>query len=146
VTDPEAVADADVATVDPFDLPEWLGDREVVWTAASALTGRQRVAGELSGRPAQDLVPAPDGDDATLACDLLAVDQAWPRPVLGERWRRAAHGEWSRGEVLLVRMAGRLTLAVPGTALAPDVALDAIGRLARSVGVTPSRFLVALRP
>jgi hypothetical protein len=134
VTDGGTVAGNDVSRVDPFDLPEWLGEGEVVWTAASALTDRSRVEGELHG---------PDG---RLGCDVLAVDQAWPQPVVTEEWRRAAHGEWSRGEVLLVDLRGRLTAVVPGTSLAADVVLDVIGRLARSVGVPPSRFLVALRP
>jgi len=134
VTEEDPAPEDDVAPVDPFDLPDWLGEREVVWTAATALTDRNRVEGELRG------------EDERLVCDVLAVDQAWPRPVVGEEWRRAAHSEWSRGEVLLVSLRGRLTIVVPGTALAADVVLDVIGRLARSVGVAPSRFLVALRP
>lgn len=123
-----------VASVDPFDLPEWLGEGDVVWTAASALTGRSRVEGELRG------------DGGSLRCDVLAVDLAWPEPVVPEQCRRAAHGEWSRGEVLLVDLGGRLTAVVPGTSLDADVVLEVIGRLARSVGVPPAHFLVALRP
>ena len=123
-----------VRPVEPFDLPEWLGEGEVVWTAATSLDGRNRVEGELRG------------GEERLGCDVLAIDQAWPAPVLAEEWRRAAHGEWSRGEVLLVRFHDRLTLVVPGTSLAADTVLQVVGRLARSVGVPPSRFLVALRP
>lgn len=134
MTEPDTVAGDDVSRVDPFDLPEWLGEGEVVWTAASALTGRNRVEGELRG------------GDGRLGCDVLAVDQAWPQPVVTEEWRRAAHGEWTRGEVLLVDLHDRLTAVVPGTSLAADVVLEVIGRLARSVGVPPSRYLVALRP
>jgi hypothetical protein len=47
--------------------------------------------------------------------------------------------------VLLVRYDGRLTLAVPGTSFTADLALEAIGRLAQSVGVAPGRFVAALR-
>lgn len=129
-----AVAGGDVSPVDPFDLPEWLGEGEVAWTAATTLRGRNRVEGELRS------------GDQSLDCDVLAVDQAWPVPVLPEQWRQSAHGEWGRGEVLVLRLRGRLTLVVPGTSLPADVVLDVIGRLARSVGVAPSRFLVALRP
>ena len=129
-----AALTGDVARVDPFDLPEWLGVAEVVWTAASRLTDRHRVEGQLRG------------EDEHLACDLLAVDQAWPRPVVAERWRQEAHGEWIRGEVLLLHVQGRLTMAVPGTGLDAGRALEAVGRLARAVGVEPARYLVALRP
>ncbi|HET8558992.1 MAG TPA: hypothetical protein VFL69_00585 [Marmoricola sp.] len=128
------MATGDVSRVDPFDLPEWLGEEEVVWKAATTLADRHRVAGELCG------------DDERLACDLLAVDQAWPRPVVSEQWRRDTHGEWNRGEVLLLSVEGRLTLVVPGTALEAGRALEAVGRLARAVGVDPGRYLVALRP
>ncbi|HET8603147.1 MAG TPA: hypothetical protein VFM09_04405 [Marmoricola sp.] len=124
----------DVTAVDPFDLPDWLGTAEVVWTAASPLAERHLVEGELRG-----------GDQA-LGCDLLAVDQAWPRPVVGEEWRHAAHGEWVRGELLLLRVGGRLTLVAPGTSVDAGRALEMLGRLARAVGVSPSHFLVALRP
>jgi hypothetical protein len=138
VTDPgeSRAADGAVAQVDPFDLPEWLGVEEVGWTAAGALTDQHRVRGRLDGRPGGH----------SLECDLLAVDQAWPRPVVGEQWRRLAHGEWIRGEVLLLHLDGRLTLAFPGTAVDADRALEAVGRLARAVGVPPARFLVTLRP
>jgi hypothetical protein len=134
VTDGDAVPEDDVAPVDPFDLPEWLGHGDVVWTATSTLREAHRVSGEL-GAGAEGL-----------PCDLLAVDQAFPRPVVPERWRRAAHAEWSRGEVLLLEVAGRLTLAVPGTAADANRALEVIGRLARAVGAAPERFVVALRP
>ena len=126
--------DDDVAAVDPFDLPEWLGTGEVVWTAASALAERHLVEGELRG------------EHGAIDCDLLAVDQAWPRPVVAEEWRYCAHGEWIRGEVLLLRVGGRLTLVAPGTSVDAGRALDMLGRLARAVGVSPARFLVALRP
>jgi hypothetical protein len=47
--------------------------------------------------------------------------------------------------VLLLEYDGRLTLAVPGTAFTADRVLEAIGRLAKAVGVKPGRFLAALR-
>jgi hypothetical protein len=122
-----------VTPVDPFDLPEWLGDGDVTWTATGSVHGGHLVPGELSGT----------GDP--LGCDLLGADQAFPRPVLDDGWRQRAHQAWTHGQVLLVDYDGRLTLAVPGTAFTADRALEAIGRLAKAVGVKPGRFVAALR-
>jgi hypothetical protein len=85
------------------------------------------------------------GDGAPLACDLLGADQAFPRPVLDDGWRRQVHQAWTHGQVLLVEYDDRLTLAVPGTDFTADRALEAIGRLAKAVGVKPGKFLAALR-
>ena len=50
--------------VDPFDLPEWLGEEEVTWAADVGLRSGHRVPGQLTG----------DGHPP-VACDLLAVDE-----------------------------------------------------------------------
>jgi hypothetical protein len=122
-----------VESADPFDLPEWLGTAEVTWTALSSVHSGSRVEGELSGGAER------------IGCDLLGADQAFPEPVVDEGWRRQAHQAWTHGQVLLVRYDGRLTMAVPGTSFTADLALEAIGRLAQSVGVAPGRFVAALR-
>jgi hypothetical protein len=122
-----------VEPVDAFDLPEWLGTGQVVWTARSSVHAGHHVEGELTGA------------GEALGCDLLAVDQAYPAPVLDEQWRRQTHQAWTHGQVLLVEYGGRLTLSVPGTEFTADRVLEAIGRLAKSVGVRPGEFLVALR-
>jgi hypothetical protein len=122
-----------VRPVDPFDLPEWLGLGEVTWRALTSVRESPRVTGELS-----------DGADV-LGCDLLAADVAFPRPVLGERWRHDAHQAWSYGQVLLVEYDGRPNLAVPGTRFTADDALETLARLAKAVGVQPERFSVTLR-
>jgi len=127
------VADRQVAGVDPFDLPDWLGTEEVTWAATSSVRGEPRVTGELTG------------DDCSLVCDLLAADQAFPAPVLPEDWRSRAHQAWTYGQVLLLDDEGRLTLAVPGSAFSADLALETLARLARGVGVEPRRFSVRLR-
>jgi len=127
------VADRQVAGVDPFDLPDWLGTEEVTWAATSSVRGEPRVTGELTG------------GDCSLVCDLLAADQAFPAPVLPEDWRSRAHQAWTYGQVLLLDDRGRLTLAVPGSAFSADLALETLARLARGVGVEPSRFSVRLR-
>jgi hypothetical protein len=124
---------ATVEAVDPFDLPEWLGTGEVTWTARSSVHGGHHVDGELTG------------SGEALACDLLGADQAFPVPVLVEDWRRQTHQAWTHGQVLLVAYDGRLTLAVPGTEFTADRVLEAIGRLAKAVGVRPGEFVVALR-
>jgi hypothetical protein len=121
------------AAVDPFDLPDWLGSGEVTWTARTSVHGGHRVQGELSG------------EGGALGCDLLGADQAFPVPVLDDDWRRQSHQAWTHGQVLLMEYDGRLTLAVPGTAFTADRALEAIGRLAKAVGVKPGRFVAALR-
>jgi hypothetical protein len=123
----------EVGEVDAFDLPEWLGEAEVTWRAGSSVRGSHHVAGDLLG-----------GDDC-LPCDLLAADLAYPEPVLDGEWRRAAHQQWTYGQVLLVVYDGRLTLAVPGTDFTADRVLESLARLAKAVGVKPSRFVAALR-
>ncbi len=124
----------EVGEVDAFDLPEWLGESEVTWRAASSVRGSHHVVGTL------------EGGQPALACDLLAADLAYPEPVLEPQWRRAAHQQWTHGQVLLVEYDGRLTLVVPGTEFTADRVLDCLSRLAKAVGVPPSRFVVALRP
>ena len=126
-------APATIAGADPFDLPEWLGTGEVTWSAQSSVRAGPRVSGELTA-----------GDDR-LACDLLAADEAFPVPVLDERWRHDAHQAWTHGQVLQVEYDGRLTLAVPGTRFTADRVLETLGRLAKAVGVKPDQFVATLR-
>lgn len=126
-----------VSEADPFDLPEWLGTEEVTWTARTGLRGAGHVAGELA--------PVAGEGGCPLPCDVLAVDQAYPEPVIDEQWRRAVHQAWTLGQVLLVEYDGRLTLAVPGTELSAGDILEALGRLAKAVGVKPGRFAATLR-
>lgn len=123
-----------LAPLDPFDLPDWLGDQDVVWTSVSGLRSGPTVTGELSTANGQ-----------SLACDLLAVDAAYPASVASEEVRHAAHQAWQYGEVHLVDAAGRPTLAVPGTGFDADRVLDAVGRLARAVGASARRYAVQLR-
>jgi hypothetical protein len=127
------VGSAEVAEVDAFDLPEWLGESEVTWRAASSVRGSHHVSGDLVG------------EDGAVACDLLAADLAYPRAVLDGEWRRVAHQQWALGQVLLLEYDGRLTLAVPGTDFTADRVLDSLGRLAKAVGAKPTRFVAALR-
>ena len=124
-----------LAEVDAFDLPEWLGEGEVDWTASSGLRAGHLVTGWLRGPGAQH----------EMACDLLAVDEAFPRPVADEATRVRAHQAWRHGQVLLVEVDGRVALAAPGTRWSAEGVLDALARLARAVGASPDRYAVRLR-
>jgi hypothetical protein len=120
--------------VDPFDLPDWLGESVVTWAADRSLAGGDRIAGTLTA----------DGVDP-LPCDLLGVDDAYPEPVAADTVRVRAHQLWQYGEVLLVREGEHLVLAVPGSRLDAETALEAVGRLAKAVGAHPGRYGVRLR-
>jgi hypothetical protein len=120
--------------VDPFDLPEWLGASDVTWTAEAGLRSGHAVPGHLGA----------DGHGG-LACDLLAVDVAYPVPVAADTVRHDAHQAWRYGQVHLVDADGRLTLAVPGTGFTADLVLDALGRLAKAVGASEDHYSVRLR-
>ncbi len=80
-----------------------------------------------------------------MPCDLLAVDDAYPEPVMADPVRVRAHQYWQHGEVLLVRDGDRIVLAVPGIRLDPDGVLQAVGRLARAVGAREGAYAVRLR-
>lgn len=122
-----------VAAVDPFDLPEWLGEGDVTWTATTSVHAGHLVTGVL------------DGAGGPLPCDLLGVDQAFPVPVVDDEWRRRSHQAWTHGQVLVVQHDERLTLAVPGTGFTADLALEALGRFAKAVGARPGCYLAAIR-
>jgi hypothetical protein len=122
--------------LDPFDLPEWLGAEPVIWTPESGIHDRHLVTGALS--------PV-DPADRSLPCALLAVDEAYPEPVADDDLRHMAHQAWKYGEVLLVTLDDRMTLAVPGTSFTADLVLDALARFAKAVGARPEAFSVLLR-
>ncbi len=128
------IAEGRFEAIDPFDLPEWLGESDVTWAAESGVRRGHAVPGHLAN-PEQ--VPLP--------CDLLAVDPAYPTTVAPETVRHDAHQAWRHGQVLLVGRDGRLTLAVPGTGFTADLVLEAVGRLALAVGASIDRYSVLLR-
>lgn len=122
-----------VGAVDPFDLPEVLGTAEVVWRAEDGLAGHL-VRGRLE----------PEGG-AALPCDLLAVDDAYPAPVLDDATRLVVHQAWRHGQVHLASCGDRLTLMVPGSTFSSDLVLDVVGRLAKALGARPASYAVLLR-
>jgi hypothetical protein len=133
---------AAMTDIDPFDLPEWLGTREVVWRADAGLRTGHHVRGRLTtGDDA--------GEAAEIVCDLLAVDEAYPEPVVDDATRLRVHQAWRHGQVVIGSLGttdgARLVLAVPGTGFGPDLVLDALGRLARAVGARAERYAALLR-
>ena len=124
----------ELTPLDPFDLPDWLGTGSVTWHAQGADRSGFHVSGTLVGE---------DGEEQP--CDLVAVDQAYPAPVAGERTRQLVHQLWTNGQVLLVTYDGRPALAVPGTGFGADRAVEVLARLARSVGARPEDYVIALR-
>ena len=120
--------------VDPFDLPEVLGEGSVTWSSTDALASGHLVRGLLTA-----------GDGSQLACDLLAVDEAYPAPVATEAVRLRVHQAWRHGQVHLMSYDDRLTLLVPGTSFTADTTLDVVGRLAKALGAAPASYAVHLR-
>lgn len=127
---------AAITDVDPFDLPEWLGTHDVVWRVDQGLRTGHLVRGRLTT----------DSEDALeIACDLLAVDEAYPAPVVDDAGRLRVHQAWRHGQVVIGEVESRLVLAVPGTRFGPDLVLEALGRLARAVGAHAERYAALLR-
>jgi hypothetical protein len=120
--------------VDPFDLPDWLGGTDVVWETDEGLRGGCLLSGMLR-----------NAGDGHLGCSLLAVDEAYPAPVVPDDVRTRAHQAWRHGQVLLVERTATLTLAVPGRRFDADLVLEAIARLAKAVGAPPDDWAVLLR-
>jgi|SRR5829696_620451 len=123
-----------ITDIDPFDLPEWLGTSEVVWQADEGLRAGHHVRGRLTSEGHDDLV-----------CDLLAVDEAYPEPVVDDATRLRVHQAWRHGQVVIGETGSRLVLAVPGTHFGPEGVLDVLGRLARAVGAHTERYAALLR-
>ncbi len=125
-----------ITDTDPFDLPEWLGTHDVVWRADAGLSTGHLVRGHLAAEPDAGL---------TIACDLLAVDEAYPAPVVDDETRLRVHQAWRHGQVVVGEVDSRLVLAVPGTRFGPELVLDVLGRLARAVGARTDRYAALLR-
>lgn len=120
--------------VDPFDLPDWLGGADVFWEADAGLRTGPHVPGVLRS----------SGEDH-LVCALLAVDVAYPAPLLADDARTRAHQAWHHGQVLLVEYEQRLTLAVPGRRFDAELVMEALARFAKAVGAPPDEWAVLLR-
>ncbi len=132
---------ATLTDIDPFDLPEWLGTGDVVWRADEGLQTGHLVRGRLAAdQPDQQAEASQE-----IVCDLLAVDEAYPVPVVDDATRLRVHQAWRHGQVVIGRRDDGVVLAVPGTGFGPDLVLDALGRLARAVGAHAERYAALLR-
>jgi len=123
-----------ITDLDPFDLPDWLGADDVVWEADHGLRGGHLVPGELR-----------NGGRNRLACALLAVDEAYPAPVVPDEVRSRAHQAWHHGQVLLVDRERMLNLAVPGRRFDAELVMESLARLAKAVGGSPDEWVLLLR-
>ena len=132
---------ATITDIDPFDLPEWLGTGDVVWRADEGLQTGHLVRGRL----AADQPDHAAEESQEIVCDLLAVDEAYPAPVVDDATRLRVHQAWRHGQVVIGEHGSRMVLAVPGTRFGPELVLDALGRLARAVGARAERYAVLLR-
>ena len=123
-----------ITDIDPFDLPDWLGTHDVVWRSDAGLRTGHLVQGRLTSDGADDVV-----------CDLLAVDEAYPEPVVDDATRLRVHQAWRHGQVVIGELGSRMVLAVPGTQFGPELVLEALARLARAVGAHAERYAALLR-
>lgn len=119
--------------LDPFDLPEWLGEEAITWEARHGVREGYLVHGTLCG---------PSGRQP---CDLLAVDEAYPTPVADEQSRAKVHQAWRHDQVELILLEDRMALAVPGTRFTADGILDALSRLAKALGAPQQQVSAVLR-
>lgn len=122
--------------VDPFELPDWLGEGDVTWYADDGIRRTHHVHGRLRRG---------DGAGEELACDLYAVDRAFPVLVADDECRHEAHQAWHLDQVLLTSYDDRLVLAVPARTFSADLVLDTLARLAKAVGARPESYVAALR-
>lgn len=136
-----------ITDIDPFDLPEWLGTDEVVWRADAGLQTGHLVRGRLTADPTSADAAGAGASDAPgeIVCDLLAVDEAYPSPVVDDATRLRVHQAWRHGQVVIGEHGSRMVLAVPGTRFGPELVLEALGRLARAVGARAERYAALLR-
>ena len=132
---------ATLTDIDPFDLPEWLGTGDVVWRADEGLQTGHLGRGRLTADQPDQRAEA----SQEIVCDLLAVDEAYPEPVVDDATRLRVHQAWRHGQVVIGEYGSRMVLAVPGTRFGPELVLDALGRLARAVGARAERYAVLLR-
>ena len=120
--------------LDPFDLPDWLGETQVTWCADAGIGSGHLVPGRLLGEP----------DSRSPSTSSL-----WTRPTPGPSprtdVRTRSHLAWRHGQVQLVSRDERPTAAVPGRDFTAERVLEILARVARAVGADPERYAARLR-
>ena len=123
----------DWQVADPFDLPDWLGEQALTWTADSSIGG-SRATGALCA-----------ADERCLPLAVLGVDEAYPVPIVGDAVRRQVHQSWRYGQVALLEQRGSYALAAPAISVDVDMVCEALRRFAMAIGVAAERIRVLVR-
>jgi len=117
---------------EPFDLPDWLGEEDLVWSLDGSLSAAQ-VCGTLRG-----------AGEHRLGLDIVCADVAYPAPVVPEPVRRQCHLTWHHGQIQTIRNGQRHGLAVPVSSLDADTVCEALRRFARAIAVDSERVRVLI--
>ena len=131
---PRSSQGAIIRSLDPFDLPEWLGTDSVCWRAEARLGDGPHVEGAFTSSA---------GDRLRFA--LLAVDAAYPVVVCPEPQRREAHQAWGFGSVLLLEVDGAPAAAAPARRFDADLVCETVRRVAAAVGARAGEVTVSIQ-
>ena len=118
---------------EPFELPDWLGHDDLVWSLDGPLAAAQ-VRGTLRG-----------AGEHQLRLDIVCADAAYPAPVVPELIRRECHLSWHHGQVMVLANAVSHALGVPVSDLDADTACEALRRFAAAIAVDVERVRVLIR-
>lgn len=118
---------------DAFDLPEWLGEHALTWTADSSIGG-PAASGAICG-----------GNGLCLPLAVLAADEAYPLPAVTESVRTQVHQAWRYDQVALLICGSSYAIAVPATTVDVDLVCEALRRFAKAIGVIADRISVLVR-
>lgn len=118
---------------DPFDLPEWLGEHDLTWTATSSIGGPS-APGALCG-----------ADDRCLPLAVLGADEAYPVPAVAETVRTQVHQAWRYGQVALLAAGSSYAVAVPAITVDVDLVCEALRRFAKAIAIDPDRIRVLVQ-
>jgi hypothetical protein len=124
---------ADWQVADPFDLPEWLGEHDLTWTADSSIGGPS-ASGALRGR-----------DGSCLPLAVLGADEAFPVPTVAEAVRTQVHQAWRYGQVALLAAGSSYAVAVPAITVDVGLVCEALRRFAKAIGIDPDRIRVLVK-
>ena len=128
-----AAVTAPLDDLDPFDLPDWLGEGAVTWAAEAGVRRGHRVPGHL--RVPGRRCPATCSPWTRRTPRRSPTRRPGPAPTWPGGTDRSSCSPTTTGVVL----------AVPGTGFTADLVLDALSRLAKAVGASPENYVALLR-